>query len=240
MDEAGPPQRERPREHVTSTLAKEILSGRLAPGDRLPTEAELGEHLAVSRTALRESMRLLAGKGLIATRTRSGSVVQPPAQWNNLDPDLLAWREELPPDFAFLRSLTEARAVIEPAAAAFAAERATAGDLDRMAEALAAMQRTTPCELEASVAADETFHLAVLAASQNVVFMNFGAVIGSALRQSFRLTTSAADNFDKTLHMHGGVLEAISARQAKRAHEVMTKLIDVAVHDLDRALRMRE
>lgn len=236
----GATPRERPREHVTSTLAKRILLGDLAPGDRLPTEAELGENLGVSRTALRESMRTLAGKGLIATRTRAGSVVQAQALWNHLDPDLLAWREELPPDFAFLRSLTEARAVIEPAAAGLAADRATPADLCRIEQAFADMKAAPRYALEESVSADAEFHLAILEASDNIVFLNFSTLVGSALRQSFRLTTAADKNFEKTLHLHGDVLDAIRNGEPAWAQTVMTRLIDTASHDLRRATEIWE
>jgi DNA-binding FadR family transcriptional regulator len=237
MDDEPVTPRERPRDHVTSTLAKRILSGALEPGERLPTEAELTEELAVSRTALRESMRTLAGKGLISTRTRAGSVVQPAARWNNLDPELLAWREELAPDVGFLQALTEARAVIEPAAAALAAERATPRDHGRIAEAFDAMQDAArQDDLESSVAADEAFHLAIVASSGNIVFVNFGALIGSALRQSFRLTTSAAISYDQALEIHGAVLQAIRKGRPDAAQAAMTRLIAIASADMQRAL----
>ena len=226
--------RERPRGHVTSTLAKQILSGALAPGNRLPTETEMGAQLGVSRTALRESIRTLAGKGLIESRTRSGSVVQPRANWNHLDPDLLAWRDELAPDVEFVRSLTEARQVIEPAAAAFAALRGTGQDLGRIEAAYLAMRQAEPTDIESSVKADEAFHQAVLSASQNPVFANFGALIGSALRNAFRLTTSASDNYAATLDMHGEVMEAIRMRQPDTARALMTGLLDIASHDIAR------
>ena len=71
------------RDLVTRTLARMILSGEVAPGSRLPTEAELGERMEVSRTALRESVRMLAGKGLIESRPRIGTVVRPPSAWNH-------------------------------------------------------------------------------------------------------------------------------------------------------------
>ena len=229
--------RERPRALVTSTLAKRILSGEIVPGARLPTEAELGDSLGVSRTALRESIRTLAGKGLIVTRTRAGAVVQPSANWNHLDPELLAWREELEPDLDFVRGLTEARQVIEPAAAAFAAERATGHDLGRIEAGFNAMRRADIGDIEASVAADEAFHVAILAASHNPVFVNFGALIGSALRSSFRLTTSASDNFAATLDLHGDVLEAIRMRRAAEARRLMSQLLDVATRDLSKLTR---
>jgi len=228
--------RERPRGHITSTLAKQILSGVFAPGAKLPTETELGEQLGVSRTALRESIRNLAGKGLIESRTRSGTVVLSQLHWNQLDPELLGWREELGPDLTFARSLTEARQVIEPAAARFAAERATGQDLGRMQESFDAMRLADSLDIEASVSADESFHLAVLAASHNPVFINFGAMIGTALRNAFRLTTSASENFAATLNMHGEVLEAIRMRRPDEAGKRMAALLNLASRDLAKVI----
>jgi DNA-binding FadR family transcriptional regulator len=218
-----------------------ILGGDLQPGDRLPSEAELGLQLSVSRTALREAIRTLAGKGLVESRTRAGTVVMPTTAWNHLDPELLAWRETLPPDYAFVRALIEAREVIEPAAAAFAAQRATARDLAAIEAAFDAMKSAAGDDvLDAGVEADTAFHRAILAASQNAVFMNFGSVIGAALRNSFRLTTSASDNYALTLAKHGEVLEAIRMRQEDRARALMTELIAIAGRDLAALIENRE
>lgn len=234
MDQLHSPKEQdnRPRTHVTSTLGKKILSGELAPGSKLPREADLRESMSVSRTALRESVRMLAGKGLVESRTRIGTVVLPQSNWNQLDPDLLAWREGLPPDLPFIRSLIEARLVIEPAAAGFAAERATGQDLGRMQAAYDAMCAAELGDIENSVAADEAFHLSILHASQNAMFANFAAVIGSTLRMSFKLTTSASDNFSNTLSKHGDLLESIRMRQGDDASKLMAELIQVASNDL--------
>lgn len=223
----------RPRQHVTRLLAEMILSGRVQPGERLPPEAELGAQFAVSRTALREAIRTLAGKGLVESRTRTGTVVLPSPNWNHLDPDLLKWREGLPPDYAFVRALIEAREVIEPAAAAFAAQRATAQDLAAIETAFEAMCAATDRpEADWSVEADTAFHSAILVASHNAVFSNFWAMIGAALRNSFRLTTSASQNYALTLAKHGEVLEAIRLRQPGLARQLMTELIGIAGRDL--------
>lgn len=231
--------RGRRRDIVTSTLGKQILSGVFAPGARLPTESELGERLGVSRTALRESIRTLAGKGLIETKSRSGTIVLPSSQWNHLDPELLGWREELAPDFEFVRSLNEARSVIEPAGARLAAERATGHDLGRIQSSLDAMRKADARDIEASVKADEAFHLAVLAASHNPLLLNFGSMIGPALRNLFRLTTSASQNFAATLDMHWEVLEAIRMRRPEEAGERMAALLAIASRDLAEVIARR-
>ena len=233
--------RAKPREHVTRSLAGMILDGTFQPGDRLPSEADLGEQLAVSRTALREALRTLAGKGLIESRTRAGTVILPQSAWNHLDPDLLTWREALPPDFAFVRALIEAREVIEPAAAAFAAQRATGRDLAAIETAFEAMKAAIDVEgLDSNVEADAAFHRAILVASHNPVFSNFGAMIGAALRNSFRLTTSASENYALSLEKHGDVLEAIRLRDAALARRLMEELIGLAGRDLAALVAAKE
>lgn len=186
----------------------------------------------MSRTALRESVRTLAVKGLVECRLRIGTVVLLLSQWNQLDPDLPQWREDLPPDLNFVRSLIEAREVIEPAAARLAAMRATGQDLGRIQSAFDAMRSADVDDIESSIAADEAFHLAILTVSQNPVFANFATVIGSALRNSSRLTTTATKNYKETLEKHGEVLEAIRMRDSDAAGRQMFELIEVASADL--------
>ncbi len=118
--------------------------------------------------------------------------------------------------------------MVEPAAAAFAAERATGQDLGRIVESYDAMCRASVGIIEA----DEAFHLGVLRASHNPLFITFGAMIGSVLRNAFRLTTSASANYAATLDMHGAVLEAIRMRRPEDARVLMTGLLNIATHDL--------
>src|SRR6185437_14415587 len=78
-------------------LGRRIVTGRLAPGEVLPTEAALVEELGSGRSAVREAVKVLTAKGLVRTRTKVGTVVQPEAAWNLLDPDVLAWRYQAQP-----------------------------------------------------------------------------------------------------------------------------------------------
>ena len=102
-------------------------------------KSELAEQFGVSRQAVREALKVLAAKGLVTSRRRAGTFVVPRANWNLLDPDVIAWHppEKFSP--AFLRDIIELRRLIEPAAAAFAAERGGAEQVARIAAALAAM-----------------------------------------------------------------------------------------------------
>src|SRR6478735_8445404 len=98
-----------------------ILRGQLEPGDSLAAEWS-GQD--VSRTVVRKAVKVLAAKGLIVSRPKTGTHVRERRFWHMLDPDVLAWRLEAEPEDDFYRSLFEARRLIEPAVAALAATHA--------------------------------------------------------------------------------------------------------------------
>jgi DNA-binding FadR family transcriptional regulator len=188
--------------------------------------------LGVSRTALREATRTLAAKGLIESRQRAGTRVRAAEDWNRLDPDMLSWMAAIEPDLDFVKGLTEARKIIEPAAAELAALRATARNLASIEEAYEAMRAADIADLGACADADVRFHIAILKASRNPVLANLGNVIAAALLNAFRLTTSASIRYSKTLDAHGEVLEAIRMRKARDARIRMQALLDIATADL--------
>src|SRR5262249_42971176 len=117
---------------VAHDIGRRILGGLVKPGELLPSETELSQQLGVSRTALREAIKVLAGKGLIESRPKTGTRVRPRESWNFLDPDVLTWAFDGNAAEHYIDELYELRRVIEPAAAAFAAERASVADIARM------------------------------------------------------------------------------------------------------------
>ena len=177
-------------------------------------------------------MRTLAAKGLIETRQRGGTRVRPSEDWNRLDTDILAWMGTIEPDLAFVKGLTEARQIIEPAAAELAALRATARNLATIEEAYEAMCAADLSDLDACARADVRFHVGILTASRNPVLANLGNVISAALMNAFRLTTSASTNYRNTLAAHGEVLEAIRMRRGADARLRMQALLGIATEDL--------
>ena len=222
---------------VVRRLGLGILEGSWPPGARLPNEAELCELYRVSRTALREAVRFLAAKGLIEARPRLGMVVRSRESWNLLDPELLAWQRDWGTfDAALVRSLLEARRVIEPAAAALAAERATSADLARIEAALLGMIQNLPGDLDACCKADVAFHREILAASHNIVFRQLAGTIGAALEATFRISTELSRSYERTIEAHRDVLEAIRMRNRGTAEARMRALIDVAQADLAPAM----
>lgn len=230
---AKPMLKPRVHRHVVKTLAQRILGNEFAPGMALPPEPDLCQSFNVSRSAVREAVKVLDSKGMVTTRPRTGTIVRPREDWNLLDPDVLAWSMELHPSAELVLSLIEARQVIEPAAARLAALRASAADIVPLEDAFARMGRFKAAQdFEAFNKADIDFHTALLRASGNIVFQQLSNTIGAALAYSFRLTISRAREPGASLPNHGEVIERIRLRDSEGAYASMARLLNIAIVDL--------
>lgn len=210
-----------------------VVSGEFAEGKSLPSEAALMTRFGVSRTTLRETMQHMVTQGLIRARPRAGTTVMPRARWNLLDPVVLDSALSHTRDFAFYEALLEAREVLEPAAAAAAALRSDTSALMDVATAFEDMAASGGRDDEAWSQADLNFHSAIIDASGNWVFAQFGIAIRAALLASFRETNRASQSFEEALEMHRQVLEAIRMRRPDDAREAMEALIAHARHDME-------
>jgi len=209
---------------IVHELGQLIIAGTYKPGEVLPREELLAEQLQVSRTALRESLRVLGSKGLIETRQKIGTRVRDAAHWNLLDPDVLAWHGAALPDLEFVEQLAEMRELIEPAAAALAAQRRTPAQLERIQQAYASM--AAAIDMEAWAAADLRFHHAVLDATANALLRPLFSVIETALGSYLLLSARKADaDFKYALPRHARVLQAIADQQPEDARHAMLEMI---------------
>jgi DNA-binding FadR family transcriptional regulator len=210
---------------VARLLALDILGGTLKPGDKLPSEEELLARFGISRTVLREAVKTLTAKGLLVSKTRTGTMVRDQQSWNFFDADILAWRIDVGLDEAFLQSLREARLAVEPYAARLAAERATEAELDEMRQSVAGMQDALD-DRQKFALADLRFHRAVAAASGNVVLSSFAAVIETALVCSTLLLPLEKLRLrSEAVALHQTLLDAIEARHADVAAKLMFDMI---------------
>ncbi|RFO97205.1 FadR family transcriptional regulator [Rhodoferax lacus] len=208
---------------VVNELGRRVVSGAYAAGAVLPNEEQLCQELQVSRTALREAVKVLAAKGLLEARPRIGTRVRVRDQWNLLDPDILAWRCATGADAEFLRHLTELREIIEPAAASLAANSRTPAQLEAIAAALQDM-RQAPA-IAQWIEADLAFHTAILRATNNPLLMPLAAIIGSALESLLGVTARSAGDFKRALPDHQKVFEAIESGDAQSALHRMAGML---------------
>lgn len=221
----------RPRVHrdVVETLATRILSGAIPAGDSLPNTHDLSAELGVSRSALREAIKVLTAKGLLEVRPRTGTRVLPRTSWNLMDPELLGWCGPAL-DEDLIRHLLECRHLIEPGAAALAATRATPEQLAAIEAALARMAEAGT--LDERVEADLDFHVAILQASANLFLAQWGLAVSSVLLAAFRLSTGAAHSYDVAFSAHREVVDAIRKRDAVAADRGMRLCLSAMAHDL--------
>jgi DNA-binding FadR family transcriptional regulator len=215
---------------VAHYLGSAIVSGRIAPGERLTGEVENAEALDVSRSAYREAVQVLTAKGLIESRPKAGTRVLPRSRWNLLDPAVLAWAFTGEPDIALVRDVFELRAIVEPAAARFAAERRQKSDVKAMKDALLRMRRHTLATDEGR-AADRDFHEALLRATYNDALISLGATIGAAVHWSTQFKQRARTLPRDPLPDHIRVWDAIAAGDPEAASAAMRALIELALED---------
>lgn len=224
----------RPRVHgeVIALLGRKILSGEIAAGASLATNTTLSVELGVSRSALREVVRVLAAKGLVEMRPRSGTRVQAQQHWHLLDPQVLGWCGASL-DRSLVQYLLECRQLIEPGAAAAAAQRATPAQLAQIEDAYGRMVAALPHDVEACCQADLDFHVGILRATENPFLIQLAGTISAALMTIFRLSTGLAASHQAALSAHRDVIDRIRLRDGAGAAAAMSGLLGIARHDLD-------
>ena len=200
-----------------------ILRGELQPGDPLVMQAEAGGE-TVSRTVVRETIKVLAAKGLVVARPRTGTHVRERRYWNLMDPDVLAWRLEANPGDDFFLDVFELRRVIEPAAAGLAAARSSEAEVEEIETALGEMEEAAAVDdRDSYLAADLRFHTVILEACHNELLAYLGGTLRAVFRASFTRTLPVAR---ETIGQHAAVAAAIRERDEAAAEAAMRDLIE--------------
>lgn len=227
----GLPASHRLHHTMARNLGIAILSGVYKPGDNLGGEIDRSEALGVSRTAYREAIRIVMAKGLVESRPKAGTHVTPRKNWNLLDPDVLDWMFSGQPDEQFIHDLFELRGVVEPAAAAFAAERHTAEHLGALDRALAGMREHGLSNSEGQEA-DQEFHTTILEAANNEALASLASTVGAAVRWTTMFKHIHSANPRDPLAEHIRLRDAIATRDPDFASATMRELLSLALHDM--------
>jgi len=217
---------------VADRLGVAIVTGVHQPGELLENEVQASERLSVSRSAYREAVRMLAAKGLVESRPKTGTRVNPRRRWNLLDPQVLGWMFEGEVSPQFLRDLFELRLVVEPAAAELAAQRRDAADVARMDAALDEMARHGLGKPEGQ-AADQRFHDAILQATRNETLLTLTSTIAAAVSWTTRYKQRNGQLGRDPLPDHQAVGRAIAGGDAAGARAAMTELVRLALADTE-------
>jgi GntR family galactonate operon transcriptional repressor len=206
---------------VVAELVDDIVSGRLAVGRTLPTEADLGDRFGVSRTVVRESVKLLQDKGLVLIKHGVGTVVCSARSWDMIDDIVLAALVRNDETLTILDELVSVRAALERDMAGGAATHNTTANVNAIHEALRSMERAMD-DVGGFAIADVAFHDMVMQASGN----RLGRAIVTSIHDKARTTgryhgaTSAAYTA-LTIDEHRRILAAIESGDAGAAAEAM-------------------
>lgn len=215
---------------VVDDLGERIVNGSLAPGEVVPREDQLVAELGVGRSALREGVKVLSGKGLLETRTSAGTRVRPRDSWNLLDPDVLRWRFTEAASADDVAVLANLRIALEPGAARLAAESPDRLARARVQQAMAQLWATVDSPAD-FIEADLAFHRAVFEAAGNDLLLYIHDVVGVAMRAVRPLHTHEIEHNRDTLPNHEKVALAITRGHHRAAEAAMRDIVETARED---------
>lgn len=210
---------------LIDALGGRIVAGTYAAGARLTTdriEAEFG----LSRTVVRETLRVLESMGLVSARRSVGITVREKSDWHVYDPRLIRWRLAGPYRAEQLATLTELRLAIEPQAARAASRNASADQRAELVRLADLLERTgSKADLDAFLDYDVAFHTLVLEASGNEMFASLSVVIAEVLigRTVHHLMPDEPD--PEARRLHALVACSVQERQGLAAELAMRELL---------------
>ena len=209
-------------------LGTAIVSGDYPAGQVITLDG-VSAHHKVSRSVVREAVRVLESMGMVESRRRVGVTVQPAHKWNVFDPRLIRWRLESGDRTAQLLSLSELRRGFEPAAAALAARRADPHHCRIMAAAVSDMVvHGRSGDLDAYLLADKIFHQTMLEASGNEMFRALNGVVAEVLAGRTHHGMMPDIPNPAAIALHDEVARAIRLRDEAAAERAMRAIIDEA------------
>ncbi|MET7476252.1 FadR/GntR family transcriptional regulator [Streptomyces sp. NPDC005648] len=219
--------------HVLETLGPAITAGEYPPGSVLRTD-ELAQRFDVSRSVMREAVRVLESMHLVESRRRVGVTVQPKSAWNVYDPQVIRWRLAGADRPHQLRSLTVLRSAIEPVAAGLAARHASAEQCAELTEcALGMVAHSRGHRLEGYLVHDMAFHRVILTASGNEMFARLGDVVAEVLAGRTHHEVMFEDPDPAAVTLHVQVAEAVREGDAARAEKLTREITVGALQELD-------
>lgn len=212
-----PVSRSRTFEEVLNQIEPLIRQGRLRLGTRLPSERELARSLGVSRTSLREAIRVLTVRGMLESKPGLGTFVHEPSA------DRLAtlFASALSRKGIGLPDVMEFRRALEPAVAASAALRAGPREIENL-EAIVDRHTRRVRAGEPAVLEDGQFHNALAAATRNPVFVRVVDQCLDLIQETRKRVLQTRARARLSLRAHLRILEAVRQRDPDAARDAMT------------------
>ena len=213
-------------------LGTAIAGGELAAGSVLYID-DLAEKHGVSRSVIREVLRVLSSMGLVASRRRMGTQIRPATDWNVFDPPVIRWRLASHDRLGQLRSITELRTAVEPEAARLAAVRADRQEASALVALAAQMWAAgKDGDVQQFLRLDIDFHRNVLRCSGNEMFLKLNELVAAVLtgRTEHGLMPHHPD--DEALQLHADVAQGIQRGDGPAARAAMVRIMEQAMDEM--------
>jgi DNA-binding FadR family transcriptional regulator len=210
---------------LVQQLGQMIVSGDLG-ADRPLVPEEIGQRFEVSRTVVRESLRVLEAKGLVSARPNVGTRVRPVSDWNLLDPDIIEWRAFGPQRDDQRRELTELRSTIEPLAARLAAAGCREEVRQRLTDMVEIMNQALAQQDAVTFSrADAEFHAQLLQAAGNRMLEHLSGIVLSALHVSGGTAAGCDRPSEALIVRHQQIVEALTAGDGDEAEAAVHRML---------------
>ena len=212
--------------YVINEIGAGVINGRFPVGSTLPNDAALMAEFDVSRTVLREALKTLEAKGLLEARPKVGTKVAKRTRWNLYDAQVLAWHFGQPLEREFLAGLKDMRRIVEPSAAARAAEGRTA-DHVRLLQYWVRQMEISLSETQNFALADFEIHRIIADASHNPFMRSFIGVVELSHAFAYRSLIEAAneERLMSVIDVHKGLVAALARGDAAAASAAMLETI---------------
>ncbi|MGE7944004.1 FadR/GntR family transcriptional regulator [Lysinibacillus xylanilyticus] len=231
-----PQSKKKAYEVIVDQIREYFLNGELQPGEKLPTERELASRFNVSRTSVREALRKLEIKGIIEIKQGSGSFIRTP-EYHSLGEELSS--TIIKTEKKLIYEMLELRQALEVECAFLASRRATSEDLERIGKALEMMDQVKN-DVELGIQADLSFHINIVLASHNSIFLQLFQTLSEHMQDTIRVTRrqrlNDPERTQETIDEHKEIFLAIAAGDANQAKQLMEKHITQIRRELTESL----
>lgn len=211
---------------VAEQMRNMIISNHITVGEKLPTESELMAHYSVSRSTIREAVKILQAENIVEVRHGLGSFVAADTGVSK-DPLGLSFADQT----RLLMETMEVRLLLEPDTAALAAQRRTEEDLLRMRKAVDQMEAAA-MRGEDYHSYDYQFHISIAQATQNSVVTRMFPVIFDAIEKGYAQTAHVKGSFARAINYHREILDALTRQEAQTAQALLQLHIRQTLRDI--------
>jgi DNA-binding FadR family transcriptional regulator len=211
-------------DRVVTEIEELIVTNKLEPETKLPPERDFAEQLGVSRTVVREAVRILVTKGLLETRPGVGTMVRQMTREQIVEPLNLLLRSRTGDKVSF-DQLHQVRSILEIEIAGLAASQATDADIAHLKQIMADMEAAQH-DLDTLAARDADFHSALAKMTHNPLLAILVDSIRDLLQEYIALVTRYLDPQQENLPLHSKLLERIEARDVEGARQAMSENLD--------------